>query len=261
MDILNAVLLGILQGLTEFLPVSSSAHLVLGKHLLHFESPDLLFDVMLHVATLCVVLIFFRKRVMLLIRAFLGLFFKKFSKDYFEQKHFLWGIIIATIPTGVIGYFMSKYILDYMQATLFVGYALILTSILLILSDNFNGNGKLTLGKSFLIGIGQGLAVTPGISRSGTTIAVSVMLGIKREEAAEFSFLISVPAIIGAVILKIHEGGFNPNDITAYAAGMAAAFISGFLVVGVMLRFIRNAKLKYFAFYCLTVGVATVLFS
>lgn len=261
MSTLNAILLGILQGLTEFLPVSSSGHLQIGKEVLNFETPDLLFDVMLHVATLCVVLLFFRKRVAAIIKAFLGLFFQRFSKDYFENKRFLWGIIIASIPTAIIGLLFEKYMLQYFQAVTFVGYALIVTSILLIISDKFQGADKITPGKSVIIGIAQGLAVTPGISRSGTTIAVSVMLGINRQEAAEFSFLISVPAILGAMLLHIKDiTSFDQSLIVPYAAGMAAAFISGFLVIGVMMAFIKNAQLKFFAIYCLILGIITVVF-
>ncbi len=261
MSIVSAVILGILQGLTEFLPVSSSGHLAIGKHILDFESPDMLFDVMLHAATLLVVLIYFRRRVFLVIKAFFGIFFKRFQKDYFENKRFLWGIIIASIPTAVIGLAFEKYVLAYFETVVFVGYALIATSILLVISDNFHGRDRVTAGKSFMVGIAQGLAVTRGISRSGTTIAVSCMLGIERDEAAEFSFLLSVPAIIGAMILQIKDAAItNVDMLIPYGAGMAAAFISGFIVIGIMMAFIRSAQLKFFAIYCLILGLIVVIF-
>ena len=231
MSTINAVILGILQGLTEFLPVSSSGHLAIGKHILNFETPNMLFDVMLHVATLLVVLIYFRRRVFLIIKAFFGIFFKRFQKDYFENKRFLWGIIIASIPTAIIGLAFEKYALAYFETVVFVGYA------------------------------AQGLAVTPGISRSGTTIAVSCMLGIERDEAAEFSFLLSVPAILGAMILQIKDVTItNVEMLIPYGAGMIAAFISGFIVIGVMMAFIRKAQLKFFAVYCLLLGLFVVIF-
>ena len=259
MSTINAVILGILQGLTEFLPVSSSGHLAIGKHILNFETPNMLFDVMLHVATLLVVLIYFRRRVFLIIKAFFGIFFKRFQKDYFENK--LWGIIIASIPTAIIGLAFEKYALAYFETVVFVGYALIVTSILLIISDNFHGKGRVTAGKSVIIGIAQGIAVTPGISRSGTTIAVSCMLGIERDEAAEFSFLLSVPAILGAMILQIKDVTItNVEMLIPYGAGMIAAFISGFIVIGVMMAFIRKAQLKFFAVYCLLLGLFVVIF-
>ena len=142
-----------------------------------------------------------------------------------------------------------------------MGYALIVTSLLLIISDKFNGRDKIDMQRSLLIGIAQGLAVTPGISRSGTTIAVSTMLGIERQEAAEFSFLLSVPAILGALILQIKDlTVINEQLLIPYSAGMIAAFISGFLVIGVMMEFIRKAQLKIFAIYCLVIGLTVVIF-
>ncbi len=260
MSIVESIILGILQGLTEFLPVSSSGHLAIGKYTLGMNEPDLLFDVMLHVATLLVVLIYFRKRVGLIIKAFFGIFFKRYQKDYFENKRFLWGIIVASIPTAIIGLLFQKYVIGYFNIIIFVGYALIFTSLLLVISDKFQGRDKIDTSRSLLIGIAQGLAVTPGISRSGTTIAVSTMLGIERQEAAEFSFLLSVPAIIGALILQIKDVTFDHSMLIPYGAGMAAAFISGFLVIGIMMDFIRKAQLKFFAIYCLILGLVVVIF-
>ena len=175
METLHAILLGVLQGLTEFLPVSSSGHLAIAQNLLGFKTPDLLFSVMLHVATLLVVLIFFKKRVGQIIKAFFGIFLKRYSKEYFENKRFLWGIIIASVPTAIIGLTFEKYVMHYFDAVLFVGYALIVTSLILMVSDNFQGRHKITLPNSIIIGIAQGIAVIPGISRSGTTIATSVI--------------------------------------------------------------------------------------
>ena len=259
MSVMEAVILGILQGLTEFLPVSSSGHLAIGKYTLNMREPDILFDIMLHVATLFVVLIYFRHRVFLIIKAFFGLFFKRFQKDYFENKRFLWGIIIATIPTGIIGLLFEKYLLSYFSTIIFVGYALI-TSILLIISDHFQGRDKIDMPRSIIIGIAQGLAVTPGISRSGTTIAVSTILGIERQEAAEFSFLLSIPAILGAMVLQIKDATIDNAMIVTYGAGMIAAFLSGLVVIGIMMDFIRRANLKVFAIYCLILGLVVVIF-
>ena len=131
----------------------------------------------------------------------------------------------------------------------------------LIISDNFHGRGRVTMGKSVIIGIAQGIAVTPGISRSGTTIAVSCMLGIERDEAAEFSFLLSVPAILGAMILQLKDVTITSAEmLIPYGAGMIAAFVSGFIVIGVMMAFIRKAQLKLFAVYCLLLGLFVVIF-
>ncbi len=262
MSVLEAIFLGILQGVTEFLPVSSSGHLTIAQYLMkNFEQPGMLYDVLLHCATLLAVLIFFRKRVGLLIKAFFGIFIKRYSVYYFENRRFLWGIVIASAPTAIIGLCLEKYVMEYFQTPAPVGYALILTSFILITSDRFRGNGRITPGKSLIVGIVQGIAVIPGISRSGSTIAAGLMLGIKRDEMAEFSFLMSVPAILGAALLQLRHAESVPvSDIAAYGAGMAAAFISGMAAIGFMMYFVRSAQLKYFAIYCLAAGIISVVF-
>lgn len=261
MSLIESVLLGILQGLTEFLPVSSSGHLSIAQALMDFKQPGLLFDTLLHCATLGAVLIFFRQRVALLFKAFLGIFFKKYAGDYFENKRFLWGIVLASIPTAIIGLTLEKTVISAFENLTFIGYALILTSLILAVSDNFHGNGEVTLPKSILIGVVQGLAVIPGISRSGSTICAGVMLGINRAEMAEFSFLMSVPAILGATLLQAkHISAVPIPEIPIYAAGMLAAFISGMFAIGFMIKFVKKANLKIFAVYCLIAGVLTVVF-
>lgn len=262
MSLLDSILLGLLQGVTEFLPVSSSGHLAIAQSLIDgFKQPGMLYDTLLHCATLVAVLLFFRNRVIRLIKAFLGIFFKRYNIYYFENKRFLWGIVIASIPTAIIGLAFERYVIPYFEVTAMVGYALILTSAILIISDRFRSTGAITGGKSLLIGIVQGIAVIPGISRSGSTIAVGIMLGIDRNEMAEFSFLMSVPAIFGATLLQMrHLESVTANEITIYAAGMIAAFLSGLLAIGFMIRFVRTAKLKIFALYCLILGIITVMF-
>lgn len=262
MSVLEAIFLGILQGITEFLPVSSSGHLTIAQYLMkNFEQPGMLYDVLLHCATLLAILIFFRKRVGLLIKAFFGIFIKRYSVYYFENKRFLWGIVIASVPTAIIGLCLEKYVMEYFQTPVPVGYALILTSFILITSDRFRENGRITPGKSLIVGIVQGIAVIPGISRSGSTIAAGLMLGIKRDEMAEFSFLMSVPAILGAALLQLRHAESVPvSGIAAYGAGMAAAFISGMVAIGFMMYLVRSAQLKYFAIYCLAAGIISVVF-
>lgn len=261
MNIFEALFLGVLQGITEFLPVSSSGHLVIAQYFMEgFKQPGMLYDTLLHLATLLAVLIFFRKRVALLFKAFFGIFIQEYSIYYFENKRFLWGIIIASVPTALIGLYLEQYVISCFKSPAPVGYALILTSILLIISDKFKGEGHLTTGKSIIIGIVQGLAVIPGISRSGSTIAAGVILGIRREEMAEFSFLLSVPAIIGATILQLeHLSVVSPTELMIYTVGMAGAFVSGIIAIGFMMYFVRNAQLKYFALYCLLAGIISVV--
>ncbi len=261
MTLLEAVLLGILQGITEFLPISSSGHLAIASHLIDLQKEDILYETLLHFATMLAIIIYFRNRIILIIKAFLGIFFKRYGMVYFENKRFLWGIIFASIPTGIIGLALQNTVVGVFQSTTIIGYALILTSIILYISDKFNPIGKLTVKSSIIIGIIQGLAVFPGISRSGSTIATAVMLNIDRREAAEFSMLISLPAILGATILQLKN--INPaslTDINIYLFGMGAAFITALFAISFMLYVVRKAKLTYFAVYCLLAGVATIIF-
>lgn len=262
MSILESVLLGLLQGFTEFLPVSSSGHLTIAQSLIDgFSQPGLLYDLLLHFATLFAVLIYFRKRVGVLIKAFFGIFFNRYNSYYFENKRFLWCIVVASIPTAVIGLFLEQHVTDIFKSTISVGYALIFTSILLIISDNFQGRLSININNSFILGIIQGIAVIPGISRSGSTIAIGVMMGIKRDEIAEFSFLMSVPAILGATILQVMKVDYiSTNELIVYGFGMLSAFISGLIAIGFMLFFVKTAKMKFFAVYCLLAGIFTVIF-
>lgn len=260
MTFIESVLLGILQGLTEFLPVSSSGHLSIAQALMDFKQPGLLFDTLLHCATLVAVLIFFRRKVAVLFKAFLGIFFKRYGVYYFENKRFLWGIVIASVPTAILGLTLEKTVMASFDNPTFIGYALILTSVILVVSDSFKSRGRITLPKSFIIGIVQGIAVIPGISRSGSTIAAGVMLGVNRDEMAEFSFLMSVPAILGATLLQFkHVGEVASSEIPVYASGMAAAFISGMFAISFMIKFVKKAELKVFAIYCLIAGIFTVV--
>ncbi|PLX70627.1 MAG: UDP-diphosphatase [Denitrovibrio sp.] len=261
MDILTAVILGVIQGLTEFLPVSSSGHLVLAQSLIKdFEQPGMLFDTLLHGATLGAVFVYFRKRILELIITPVGLISNDYKIVYFENKRFFWGIIIASVPTAIIGLFLESHVEGVFGTPSYVGYFLILTSVLLLVSDRFQGNSEVTGSKAFIIGIVQGLSVIPGISRAGSTTATGLFLGIKREEMAEFTFLMSVPAIIGAIILQSkHITSIPVGEMTAYIAGMAAAFISGFFAIGFMVYFIKRANLKAFALYCLIVGIVAII--
>jgi len=261
MDIFTAVLLGIIQGLTEFLPVSSSGHLVLAQSLIRdFQQPGMLFDTLLHGATLGAVFVYFRRRILELIISPLGLISNDYKIVYFENKRFFWGIIIATIPTGIIGLFLESHVEGMFSSPSFVGYFLILTSLLLLFSDRFHGNSEIGWLTAFLIGIVQGLSVIPGISRAGATTAFGLFLNIKREEMAEFTFLMSVPAIIGAIILQSkHMTSVPSEELVAYIAGMIAAFISGLFAIKFMVYFIKRANLKGFALYCLIVGITAVI--
>ncbi|MGE4318208.1 MAG: undecaprenyl-diphosphate phosphatase [Deferribacterales bacterium] len=261
MDYTTAIILGIVQGLTEFLPVSSSGHLVIVQSLFKdFVQPGMLFDTLLHGATLGAVLVYFRHRIFELLISPLGLINNDYKIIYFENKRFFWGIIIATIPTGIIGLSLEKTVEGMFSTPSYVGYFLIVTSVLLLFSDRFHGQKLISIVPAFLIGIVQGLAVIPGISRSGSTTAAGLYLGIKRSEMGEFTFLMSVPAILGAIILQSrHLGDVTSAEIPMYLAGMAAAFITGFFAIGMMVYFIKRANLRLFAMYCLIMGIVSIV--
>ncbi len=262
MSTFEAVVLGLIQGLTEFLPVSSSGHLVIAHSLFNnINEPGLLFDTLLHFATLCAVIIFFRKKITKLILSFFGILLPSQKISYYKNKNYIWGIVIASIPTALIGLSLKSPVETLFRSTSYVGYALIATSLLLLASDKVkNNNSEIGIVSSFIIGIIQGLAVIPGISRSGSTIAVSLFLGIKREQAAEFSFLVSLPAIMGATLLQVKDiQSFDMTMLPVYLTGMATAFISGLISIGIMMKIVKFAKLKFFALYCLIVGIISIV--
>jgi len=262
MSLIEAILLGALQGITEFLPVSSSGHLAIASSFIDgLDRTNMLYETLLHCATMLAIIIYFRKRIGLIIKAFFGIFIKKYQLTYFENKRFLWGIIIASIPTAIIGLLLESIAISFLQTTLAVGYSLIITSIILVISDRYSPKGKLTASKSLVIGIVQGISVLPGISRSGSTIVASVLLGVNREEAAEFSFLISLPAIFGATLLQLRDVSVSSVPyLQNYIIGMIVAFFVAFISISFMLYFVRTAKLTYFAIYCLILGIITVIF-
>ena len=238
MNTFYAAILGAVQGLTEFLPISSSGHLVIAQHLVPgFAQPGVLFDVVLHAGTLGAVLFYFRKKII--------------SMNY----KYMMLIIIGTIPAVVIGLLFQDQIESIFSNLKLVGIALLVTGVMNYLVDRLKTSKSMPSGlDAFVIGLGQAFAIVPGISRSGTTIFVATTRRLKREEAAEFSFLLSIPAILGAIalqILKYHNGAIN---IPSYAAGFIAAFIFGVISIKLLLNLLKSKKLIYFAIYCLILG-------
>jgi undecaprenyl-diphosphatase len=261
MNLFEALFLGLLQGVTEFLPVSSSGHLVIAQSLIkNFKEPSLLFDTILHFATFCSVLIYFRRKISTLIKAFMGFFLYKYRVTYYDNKRFLWAIFTASIPTAIIGLFLKKYSETIFNTPIYAGYGLIITSLLLYISDKFKGRYPVDPSKGFIVGIVQGIAVIPGISRSGSTIAASLMTGIKREEAVEFSFLMALPAVFGATLLQVKDITKIENEqILIYIFSAFVAFISAFFAIHFMIQFVKRAKMIYFSLYCLILGIITVV--
>ena len=259
MDVLNAIILGIIQGLTEFLPVSSSGHLeifkvILGDNKLPNES--LLMTVILHFATACSTIVVFKDDIKDLI---LGLFsFEKNDSFWFSVK-----IILSMVPAVFVGFFFESEIESLFNGNLIiVGSMLILTGALLFLADKAKpSEKKISFSSSLLVGIAQAIAIVPGISRSGATISTAVILGIDKENAAKFSFLMVVPLIIGKVIKDITsaETIVNNESVFPLIIGFVFAFITGMIACKWMIKLVKNSKLKYFSIYCFLVGIFSII--
>lgn len=268
MDIIQAIIIGLVQGLTEFLPVSSSAHLIFAHHILGVGS-NMAFDVMLHVGTLVAVVVFFFKDILLLIYAFIlsikDLFTGNFVKGLREEsyKRLAWYIIIATIPIGIVGVAFNSTIEEIFTGVNIPAFFLLITGCLLYFSQRIN-SGKinqenLTLKESFIVGCGQAIAILPGLSRSGTTISTSLGLGFDKEFAAKFSFLLSIPAILGAGIVEIKDMTLSSGEIGIYIAGFIIAAVSGYLAIKFLLTLIQKRNLDIFAYYCWIVGIIVLI--
>lgn len=261
MSIIEAIILGILQGLTEFLPVSSSGHIELGKYFLGVETTDnLLFSIIVHGATALSTIIVFRKDILIIIKDL-------FAFEWNESTQFSAKILLSMIPVGVVGVLFE----DNIEA-LFGGQITLVASMLLftgvLLSITYfakNTTGNVTFGKSIIVGLAQAVAIIPGISRSGSTIATGLLLGIDKEKITRFSFLMVLPPIIGATLLKIKDFLEAPqiaSDIStiALSLGFLSAFIAGIFACTWMINIVKKGKLIYFAIYCLVLGTAVLIF-
>lgn len=260
MEIIDAIILGIVQGLTEFLPVSSSGHLELGKAILGDASipeDSLLFTVVLHFATALSTLVVFRADVMEILK---GLFSFKWN----EETQFSLKIILSMLPAALVGWFFEEKLEGlFGENVLLVGYMLLITALLLYLADRAEvTEKKVTFLNAFIIGISQAIAILPGISRSGATISTSVLLGIDKSKAARFSFLMVVPLILGKMTKDLIGGqiDFHSAQITSLGAGFLAAFIAGLFACTWMIKLVRQSKLQYFAIYCFLVGLVAIGF-
>ncbi|MBT8373942.1 MAG: undecaprenyl-diphosphate phosphatase, partial [Deltaproteobacteria bacterium] len=255
MDIIDAIILGIVQGLTEFLPVSSSGHLELGKAILGDESipqDSLLFTVVLHFATALSTLVVFRADVWNILK---GLFRFKWN----EETEFSLKIILSMLPAAFIGYFFEEELESlFGENVVLVGFMLIVTALLLYLADRAKETQKqVTFLNAFVIGVSQAIAILPGISRSGATISTSVLLGIDKNKATRFSFLMVIPLILGKMAKDIFSGeiDFQSAQMVSLSAGFLAAFLSGLVACIWMIKLVRQRKLQYFAIYCFLVGL------
>ncbi len=262
MNLLNSIILGIIQGLTEFLPVSSSGHLVIFQKLLNFNEPGIVFEITVHIATLLAVIIYFRKDIVKLIIALFN-WKKNRSKEIKFYQQLLLFLIIASLVTAVIGFTFKDILESFFDNLFLVGVMLLVTGLILFISDKIKNDkrDKLNIPASILIGFAQSIAIIPGISRSGSTITTGIFLGLRRELATKFSFLLSIPAILGTGLLKFKE--FNQvahSDGLGFSyliAGITAAIV-GYFSIAILIKLIKKARLFYFSIYCWIVGLVTI---
>lgn len=254
-EVIKAVILGIIQGLTEFLPVSSSGHLEIAKYLLETDfsgDESLLMTVVLHAATTLSTIFVFRKEIMDILKGI-------FTRSCNEQKKFAWFVVISMIPAGLIGYFFEDELSALFDGkVVFVAFMLMLTAVLLLTADKArNAQKPLNAARAFGVGIAQMIALLPGVSRSGATISGGLLLGLERKQAAVFSFLMVIPLIIGKMAKDLIDGTLASTDLSVLelGSGFIAAFFAGVLACSWMIRLVQKSQLKYFAYYCLALAV------
>ena len=262
-SILTALFLGILQGLTEFLPVSSSGHLVLAQALLpHLSQPGVVFEVTLHIGTLVAVCLYFWKDLWAMV---LALFSPRDDKIV-NDRRLLWLVIVGTIPTGIIGVLFRKQFESMFTDLRGAGIWFFITGIILFITDRITTKGRqlteMSMLDAIVIGIAQGVSIIPALSRSGSTIAAGILLGLDRTLLVRYSFLLSIPAVAGAFVLEVvsHRRellqGFDP---VAYGLGTVAAGVVGYWSIAVLLNLTRSRRLSIFSYYCFIIGGVALL--
>jgi len=275
-DIIQAIILGIVQGLAEFLPVASAGQVILVTHILGVTFPSqsdaLAFNTLLHLGTLTAIVGFFYKDLIKIIKAFvaslLDLFQKKFKKGLKEDvyKRLAWLMFMSTIPAALIGALFNKQFEILFGSVVAVGIFLIINGFILYSTD-YAKKGEdrikqLSFRNAFIIGVFESLALFPGISRSGTSITAGLFLGLERECAARYAFLIALPVIAAAVLFEIKNiGALSQNSPVAMVAAYLAVVIFGYLSIGLLIRLIKSTSLKIFAYYCWIVGALTLILS
>ena len=285
MEWFEAILLGLIQGLTEFLPVSSSGHLEIGKAILGVETTDdLLFTTMVHAATVLSTILVFRKQIWDLLQGFFcGLKGLKVGKSdtgkiYLvcnDQTDYLLKIVLSMVPVMIMGLFFKDSVESLFGSIYVVGVALVLTALLLFFSDYASKPGRksifpvneyrngISYWQALAVGLGQAFAVVPGLSRSGTTISTGLICGVKREVMAQFSFLMVLVPILGETFLEIVGGEFGASSVGALSLilGFVSAFVSGLFACKVMIALVKKAKLSWFALYCLVAALCIFIFA
>ena len=270
MTILEAIVLGVLQGITEFLPVSSSGHLVLMQHFLGIKESKVFFEVMLHFGTLGAVIIIYYRLIGSLVRTgfstlFQAAFYRQpqLTVSNTPDLRLIWFLLLGSVPTGLIALLFKDSLEAIFGKPMVVAGMLIITGLILQLSRvgqrRRETETSLRVWHTPLIGIAQGLAIIPGISRSGSTISISLLLGLSPQVAAQYSFLLSIPAILGAVILKLRDIGEITIAPTVLVAGTLTSFIVGYIALRFLLAMLNRGKFSVFSYYCFALGIVAAV--
>ncbi len=265
MSLLQVIILAVVQGLTEFLPVSSSAHLALAPWLFGWEDPGLAFDIALHLGTLAAVLLYFFKDWMQVIAQGFGISYTN-DVELAKNKSLLWMLAVASLPIGFFGFLFNKQAETTWRSPYIIGTMLILVGLLMAFAERVGRERRDIGGVSFLdsivIGVSQALAIVPGTSRSGITITTGLFRDLNRESAARFSFLLSTPAIAAAGGKAFYDmmkhGGLAPELRLHFFIGMAVSAIVGCVVIGLFLKYLRNHTLKFFVYYRIIFGIIVI---
>jgi undecaprenyl-diphosphatase len=265
MSLFHVVVLAVVQGFTEFLPISSSAHLALAPWLLHWEDQGLTFDIALHFGTLAAVLIYFFRDWLQILAMGFGVRYRP-NAELARNPRMLWLIAVATVPVGMAGLLFKDHVETTLRNPLVIGSMLIAVGLLMAFADRLSARrkdvGDVSPLDAIIIGAAQALAIVPGTSRSGITITAALFRDIDREAAARFSFLLSTPAIGGAALMAfldlMESGGIEPGMGTAFFTGMVLSALTGCLVIAFFLRFLRRHSLKFFVYYRLFFGIIVI---
>jgi undecaprenyl-diphosphatase len=266
MSLFEAIVLGIIQGITEFAPLSSSAHLVIVPYFFGWRQPLLFFLVMLHLGSLVGVFCYFRRELLQLFLAF-ARSVRKLSVKNDPLAKLFWLIILGTVPAAFAGHFLRGFFENLFKTPLPAGFFLLLTGVFLILSEKAAKQARdlenIAVSDSLLIGLAQSFAIAPGISRSGLTIAAGLFMGLTRESSARFSFLLSVPVILGVFVEEITKLNLavKTSNFAPLVLGFLAAAISGYSCIKYLLRYLQKGKLSIFAYYCFGLGILTIIFN
>ena len=264
MSTVQSLLLGALQGVAEFLPISSSGHLMLLRNVMNLEDIPLLYDVLLHVSTLIVVVIVFRKKILSILSSIWRYLRRASAPEDRENLNLTLYILVATVVTGGVGLVLSGFEEVFFRQPRFVSLLFLITALILI-STLFGRSRRDYLQMGFfgalIVGLAQGVGVLPGISRAGITISVALLWGLDRQRAGEFSFLIAIPAILGALLLQLREAGslLEVVDPAALVAGFAASFAVGLIALLLLLRVVRKGRLAMFSIYLVPLAVVTFI--